>query len=354
MAGIQRAAGSSSGGGCTGPRRSLFLAGQQAVEAARNSVSGNDQHSVHLQEHGSLGGMDADVGMHETDPLLGTQVQGGDGGEDDIDAASAIPRRCARASVFPLLQRVRDDVRSTIDTHLEWHELTALDINYAVVRPLVIKWSNVGKESSNAGGGNGTNHDRLSILFVFLVNRLQFQREAERDLALQGINTTRASLCELLAMKLLRSFAHDPLELITALTFPFSPFQGASNEVLESEGLLEGKKGRARQAVSSPNASHFAHPQTNDDDDVQNERCTEEPIFGPGQCSSALELAINSRAKKFIKTPLCQRCVSGIYEGRIVLSYQSAHAIVDDSYKKRPLGIYDPAKAPFLDHHRLR
>lgn len=158
----------------------------------------------------------------------------------------------------------------------------------------------------------------MSIIFTLLVNRIQFQRDADRDVALQNVNLTRAALCELLAMKLLRTFARDGLELITALTFPFSPFQGADDDVMANEGL----------DIDGP--------------------CR------PGQCSSALELAIFSKAKKFIKTPLCQRCVTGIYEGRVVLSYQSTHAILDDSYKKRPLGIYDPAKAPFLDHYRLR
>lgn len=74
----------------------------------------------------------------------------------------------------------------------------------------------------------------------------------------------------------------------------------------------------------------------------------------PTQCTSALELAIYSRAKKFIRSPLCQRCVDGIYYGRVVLSNQANHAIVNDSYKKRPLAIYDARKAPFLDHYRLR
>jgi hypothetical protein len=108
------------------------------------------------------------------------------------------------------------------------------------------------------------------------------------------------------------------MELVTALTFPFTPFQGADEETLSNEGL--------RDKDTPP----------------------------PGQCSSALELAIFSRAKKLIKSPLCQRCVAGIYEGRVVLQYQSTHAILDDSYKKRPLAIYDPSKSPFLDHHRLR
>jgi hypothetical protein len=171
------------------------------------------------------------------------------------------------------------------------------------VRPLALKYSQF---------------QNISIIFILLVNRIQFQRDAERDLALQSVNQTRAALCELLAMKLLRTFSRNGLEIITALTYPFSPFQGADDDVLSNEGLTSKDNSR------------------------------------PGQTSSVLELAIFSKAKKFIKAPLCQRCISGIYEGRVVLSYQSTHAILEDSYKRRPLGIYDPAKAPFLDHYRLR
>ncbi|UZJ56338.1 hypothetical protein CBS101457_005658 [Exobasidium rhododendri] len=240
---------------------------------------------------------DEDSGREsERDPLLDP--------ESNADAhLKDLPKRCSRESIFPLLHVIRQDVRSTIDTHLDWSELTSLDLNYSIVRPLALKYSQ---------------YENLSILFILLVNRIQFQRDADRDLALQNVNQTRASLCELLAMKLLRTFSRNGLELITALTYPFSPFQGADESMIASEGL--------------------------DPDDVTR----------PGQTSSVLELAIFSKAKKFIKAPLCQRCIAGIYEGRIVLSYQSTHAILDDSYKKRPLGIYDPAKAPFLDHYRLR
>jgi len=74
----------------------------------------------------------------------------------------------------------------------------------------------------------------------------------------------------------------------------------------------------------------------------------------PDYSSSALSLAIHSGAKKFIRTPLCQRCVDGIWKGHVVLSINSSHALMGDNYKKRPLSIYDPSKAPVLDHYRLR
>lgn len=60
---------------------------------------------------------------------------GGDGGETDplLDPESNqqqdLPQRCQAESIFPLLQVIRQDVRATIDTHLDWDELTSLDLN---------------------------------------------------------------------------------------------------------------------------------------------------------------------------------------------------------------------------------
>lgn len=41
------------------------------------------------------------------------------------------------------------------------------------------------------------------LLYALLVNRMQFLAEADAELAFAGVNTTRADLCELLAIKLL-------------------------------------------------------------------------------------------------------------------------------------------------------
>lgn len=330
MAGVRRAAASQPSSAGRSMRRSLLLPGSGTNNGDGEGDSRRYGDSATMRRLGTSDTLDAEAS--EMDPLLSAEaghggVHAGRGSalcSRHIDSSAAdLPHRCAQESVFPLLQTVRNDVRATIDTHLDWVELTSLDVNYAVVRPLALKYSRINQEQQDGQRRPGQfGQCNLSILFVFLVNRVQFQRDAERDLALQNVNNTRAALCELLAMKLLRTFARDGLQLITALTYPFSAFQGADEATLSREGLLDKDSGQSS--------------------------------FGPGQCTSALELAISSRAKKFIKTPLCQRCVAGIYDGRVVVSYQATHAIVDDSYKKRPLGIYDPATAPFLDHHRLR
>lgn len=223
-------------------------------------------------------------------------------GED----ASRLIATIETTPVYPLLQLIRSDVRLTIDTGLTWEELTGHELNFAVVRPLARKYSKLHSPA---------------ILYAFLVARIYFLREADRDLAYQNVNQARASLCEILAIKLLRTFASDGLDLVTALSAPFWPFAGADEDVLD-----------------------IARRRGYSDKDPLNES------------TSTLQLAIYSTAKKFIATPLVQKCVDGIWSGKVVLGNSSAagHAIIDDSYKKRPVCFYDPATAPFLDHRRLR
>ena len=56
-------------------------------------------------------------------------------------------------------------------------------------------------------------HRSYAIVYALLANAGQFQREAEQKAALSGVSATRASLCELLATKLLKEFT--PRELVS-------------------------------------------------------------------------------------------------------------------------------------------
>ena len=230
-------------------------------------------------------------------------------GEDGVNLIKVVERQ----DVFHLIHEIRSDLRKTIDTHLSWEELTSVDLNFSLVRPLAIKYSNFRS---------------IAILYCLMLNRIYFQREATRDLAFQSVNNTRSTLCELLAMKLLRTFSNDGLELVTSLTASFHPLAGTTYKELKEMQL----------------SSSFI-----DLDDITKHG------LAAKQYSNTLELAIASSAKRFISTPLCQRCIDGIWHGKVVLSpMQASHAILNDSYKKRPLSIYDPTKAPLLNHLRLR
>lgn len=208
---------------------------------------------------------------------------GPDGADsNDGDAAHQIES----IYVYPILQLILKDIRSTIDTGLTWEELTDHELNFAIVRPLARKYCKL--------------HSK-AILYSLLVTRIHFLREADRDLANQNISHIRADLCELLAIKLLRTFASSGMNLVTALGSPLWPFSGAPPAVLE-------------------NAKRLGYAQ-------------KDPFL---EATSALQLAVFSSAKKFVATPLVQKCIDGIWMGQVVLGNSSTtgHAIIEDSYKK--------------------
>lgn len=105
-----------------------------------------------------------------------------------------------------------------------------------------------------------------------------------------------------------------------------------------------------------------------------------ESLQGAGEeSSSALELAVFSGAKRFVKSPLCQQVgsvylcqrswngadfsrrefetqiVKAIYTGTITYQPASAHSLISDNYKRKPVvSVYDWRDNPFIDHYRLR
>ncbi|GJE91189.1 ion transporter [Phanerochaete sordida] len=69
---------------------------------------------------------------------------------------------------------------------------------------------------------------------------------------------------------------------------------------------------------------------------------------------NAIEVAIISQAKTFIKSSACQKVIDGIWSGKIVYQADSSRSILSDTYKRNPIHFYDPYKAPLLDHYRLK
>lgn len=63
-------------------------------------------------------------------------------------------------------------------------------------------------------------------------------------------------------------------------------------------------------------------------------------------------MAIATESKRFLATPLAQTVVNDIYTGRVIYTVASTRSLIPDNYKQRQIEIYDPKKAPFLDHYR--
>lgn len=141
------------------------------------------------------------------------------------------------------------------------------------------------------------------------------------------VNTSRADLCELLAIKALSAYGVAPksYELLHVLTTAFNPFAGATLDMFDP------------------------------DEDVDPETLQEMDEFGRHQSSNALELAVLSKAKRFVKNALVQQVISAIDTGAVIYTPESSHALIQDNYKSRPVvQVYDWRHRPFLDHHLLR
>ncbi|KAJ3926134.1 MAG: hypothetical protein NXY57DRAFT_1029947 [Lentinula lateritia] len=221
--------------------------------------------------------------MSETQPLLSPQ---------EVDATP----------VYPIIHSIRSDIIHFIDTPLSYDALTAPDLTYTLIRPLVEKYGAMQRD------GN------MSVVFCFLLNRVYFSRD--QNMATSPVSRTRAELCEILAIRTLREYGNNLLELAVVLTTSWMVYSGADETVMQM---------------------------------AREEREDLEERVG-----NAIEMAILGRSKRFIKSSSCQKVIDGIWSGKCVYQAESSHSILSDTYKRNPIHFYDPHKAPLLDHYRLK
>lgn len=209
----------------------------------------------------------------------------------------------ASVKVFPLIPYLKKDVINTIDTPLTWDQLTASDINFAVVRPLVLKYARL---------------RNMAVVYACMVVRSYFLTQAVSDLAHSSVSYSHATLCEIMALKLLSHFATSKVQLVAVLTTQWNPLAGAPMDVVQE----------VKQAIGE-------------------DECRE-------NSQSAIEMAIATKAKAFVSSPIVQSVVNDMYTGRVIFSITASRSVVADNYKQRAIDIYDVRRAPFLDHYRLR
>lgn len=154
-----------------------------------------------------------------------------------------------------------------------------------------------------------------------LVNRAQFLEEQSHLNNRHNVNFSRATLCELIATRILRRFGENHpgpeglLLLAHILVAGFEPFQNAPDEIREE----------AERTTS------WTHHKT----------------------LPSLEIAIVTESKLFLSSTTCQKVVNAIYEGRIVYTPSTFWDIIPDHYKLKPIALYDPRDSPLLNQYRL-
>lgn len=230
---------------------------------------------------------------------------------DDHDGGQFAPDPFANLPVYTTIHRIRHEVINSIDDPYSLEQLRAPRINTAIVRPLVDRiWD----------------EKDVSIIYCLLVNKLQFLREQAFE-AHQTINTTRATLCELAALKVLRRFDEDNpkreglLLLANILVAGFEPFQNAPREIKRVHSYASTWNYQKRGSRIGK--------------------------------STVLEIAIVSESKLFLSAPACQKVMGAIYCGRVVYTPSSFIDIIPDHYKYKPITLYHPKKAPRLNQYRL-
>ncbi|KAF1946427.1 hypothetical protein EJ02DRAFT_367123 [Clathrospora elynae] len=211
--------------------------------------------------------------------------------------------------VYYNIHRIRRLILAVIEDPYTVDQLREPRMNVLIVKPLVDRLYD---------------EDDISVVYCLLVNRMQFLRDQQFQQHHQTVDLTRANLCELVAMKVLRRHDEEStgkaglLLLAQILVAPFQPFQGAPeercpprhNSQYQGQGDLEGKL-------------------------------------------TALEVAIVSESKIMLSGSASQKVIDAVYRGRIVYTPTTYIDIIPDHYKYKPISLYDPRKAPLLNQYRL-
>jgi hypothetical protein len=64
------------------------------------------------------------------------------------------------------------------------------------------------------------------------------------------------------------------------------------------------------------------------------------------------QMAISTKAKAFLSSPVSQKVINDIYSGNVVFSMTANRSLLADNYKPRAIELYDYRAGPFLNHYR--
>ncbi|KAI0203805.1 hypothetical protein F4808DRAFT_389144 [Astrocystis sublimbata] len=203
--------------------------------------------------------------------------------------------------VYSLVHAIRIIIQTRTETTLSWEQLRSPQVSQFLIKPMQQQVR--------------TQHFSRATLYALMANCLQFGKEGQLYPGNAGVSTTRAKICELLAVKLLKEYSTR--ELIDALAYDFDPLQGSTRTPPTPKG----------KAPESRDRIQFAR-------------------------SSTLEVAIRASAKHFVSHPLVVQQLEAIWNGAITFysSHDNLHRIqVQESDLARSGGRGDvDARTPLL------
>lgn len=234
-------------------------------ENSDNDDEGNDEE--HEEEYGEDEDEDDEDEVESNTPLLPIFSSA---------TLDAIP-------VLSLTHVIRELVMSRCETVLSWDQLRSPQVSQFLVRPILQQITQ--------------SHFNRATEYALLANCLQFTKEATTYAGNSGTSRTRAMLCELLAIRLLREYSTR--DLIDALAYDFDPLQGQ----VEPAAVTVNGTTTIVQVKRSPRAARI----------------------------SCYEVALRSQAKRFLSHPTVVQQLEAIWAGTIV--FQST---ADNLHRKTP------------------
>ncbi|GMK58888.1 hypothetical protein CspeluHIS016_0603300 [Cutaneotrichosporon spelunceum] len=191
--------------------------------------------------------------------------------------------------VYELIHALHAEILEAIDTALDWDELKSPTVNYTVVRPIVARFA-------PTDDGSGSPRSSLgAVLYACMANRIEFSELADNDLSYQPLQQSRAEFCELLAIKLLRTFPNPNDE------------EGLASQLVRQWCALDG-------------APEDVWRRVDDREEAAESK------------SSALDVAIVASAKRFIAQPVLQHILQEIGNGNLTYTPQQSVAVIRDTY----------------------
>ncbi|KAK4146838.1 uncharacterized protein C8A04DRAFT_34721 [Dichotomopilus funicola] len=168
--------------------------------------------------------------------------------------------------IYNITHAIRIVVQTRTETTLSWDQLRSPQVTQFLIKPMLQQIR--------------SQHFCRGTLYALLANCLQFEKEGQLYPGTAGTSATRAKVCELLAIKLLKEYTTR--ELIDALCYDFYPLQGipGTQTPLASGGLAK------------PSALR----------------------------TSTLEVAIRASAQQFLSHPLVVQKIKAIWNGAISFS----------------------------------
>lgn len=187
--------------------------------------------------------------------------------------------------VYNLTHTIRILVVARCETTLSWDQLRSPQVSQFMLKPI--------QQEIRA------NHFSAATQCAIMANCLQFQKEASANPGNSGASKTRAMVCELLAIRLLKEYTTR--ELIDALSYDFDPLQGQTNVMPTGQG--------GTNTAPKPNWDATRRPRS--------------------ARISCLEIAIRALAKRFLAHPLVVQHLEAIWAGSIVF-----HSAADNMHRR--------------------